>query len=70
MMAVLASLGVILNAFILFGGATFGAGIAWFILGAMEVGPLARTGGTVAAGLVSGFLTWAILNIAALLHSD
>lgn len=69
-LTVLDAAGTILMAVVVLGGALFGACLAWFILGGMETGPLLRTSGTVAAGLISGSLSWVILNIAAFLNSD
>lgn len=69
-LTVLDAVGTMLLAVVVLGGALFGACLAWFVLGAMETGPLLRTSGTVAAGLISGFLSWVILSIAAFLNSD
>lgn len=69
-LTVLDAVGTIAMSIVVLGGALFGGCLVWFILGGMETGPFWRTTGTVAAGLISGFLSWAILNIAALFHSD
>ncbi|WP_213270600.1 hypothetical protein [Hyphomonas sp.] len=69
-LTVLDAVGTIAMSIVVLGGALFGACLAWFVLGAMETGPVWRMTGTVGAGLISGFLSWAILNIAAFFNAD
>jgi hypothetical protein len=66
--AVLNVVGTVLMAVIVIGGALLSGGVAWFVLGGMDLGPWARVGGTIAAGFISGFLSWVFINVAALLN--
>jgi hypothetical protein len=68
--AVLDAVGVILMAVVILGGALFGGVLAWFILGAMEPNIWVHIGGTIAAGFISGFLSWILVNIAAFSNLD
>lgn len=67
---VLNAVGTILMAIVIIGGALLGGLVAWFILGAMESNLWVRMGGTIAAGFISGFLSWMLVNIAALINLD
>jgi len=68
--AVLNAVGTVLIAVIIIGGALLGGAVAWFILGAMESSVWVRIGGTIAAGFISGFLSWVFINIAAFINLD
>ena len=68
--AVLDAIGTVLMAVIVIGGSLLGGCVAWFILGVMEVSLWTRIGGTLAAGFVSGFLSWVFINIAAFIDLD
>lgn len=68
--AVLDAIGTVLMVVIIIGGTLLGGCLAWFILGVMEVSLWACIGGTLAAGFVSGFLSWVFINIAAFINLD